>query len=91
MEKTDNILLDSSSLCLNCRYRHGCTYREQAKLPVLHCELHEFEVAPPNGVVKKGPQQLIRTVSGICGTCDHRSYCALRDPERTITHCEHYE
>ena len=91
MEQTDDLLLDISSLCLNCRHRMGCHHREQSKLPVMQCELHEFDAAPQNGAAKVVPHRRSGQGAGICGTCDHRTYCALRDPERPITHCDQYE
>jgi len=72
-------------------YSGDCLFQRQAPQPIQHCELHET-ISPKAVSTLNGASAKAATVpSGLCATCDHRTYCTLRSPERIVLHCDHFE
>lgn len=57
----------------------------------MFCEEHEVERKLEPVRVMEAAVMHTPTIPGLCGSCEHVEYCALRDAERITYHCEHYE
>ncbi len=80
------------SLCTNCLHAPECVQRKAANGRVLFCELHAVAEGPRTLMaVQSGLPQYHAAITGLCATCDHRTHCTLRNPERTVLHCDHFE
>lgn len=91
MARTTHKPTAGNSLCGNCMHQTNCIFRRQAVAPVVHCELHESIVPRMNGTHQAWTPPTPTMATGLCATCDHRTHCTLRDPERMVMHCEQYE
>ncbi len=81
----------SPSLCTNCIYNGDCLYQRHALGPVLQCELHETIPSNVITIAKVPVEVVLPRANELCTTCDHRTYCALRSPDRIVLHCGHFE
>lgn len=86
--------LSQASLCSNCVNAPDCVMRKAARTQVQYCDLHE--VARPahtvlNGSAREEGRNVFVPAVGLCSNCDHARTCTLRQPGRTVLHCQHYE
>jgi hypothetical protein len=81
----------SPSLCTNCMYNGDCLYQRHAQRPVVHCELHKTITSNLITIAKAPVEVVLPRANELCTTCDHRTYCVLRSPERIVLHCDHFE
>ena len=86
--------LSQASLCTNCLNAPDCVMRKAARGQVQYCDLHE--VACPlqavlNGTAGTENRYAFVPLAGLCSNCDHVRTCVLRQPDRTVLHCQHYE
>lgn len=84
-------IITTSSLCMNCVHGGDCLFQQKATKPILRCELHR--TAEPMAKASLDPSYMKPAPAALelCTTCDHRTYCALRGPERIVLHCDHFE
>lgn len=78
-------------LCYNCVYSGLCYTESQAKTPIFNCSEHFIKGSDERPFVSNSSQTETTNHLGLCTSCDLKENCSLRDGNKIILNCEHYQ
>ena len=87
-----------TGLCANCNNAEHCTYAQNARKPVMYCEMYDGYSPEParadlSEVLRPDPSELrpeLPMSKGLCVNCANRDTCIYAKREGGVWHCEEY-
>lgn len=87
----DETFIDKLSLCTNCINSMDCSLKSNIDGRVSYCEEHAVVKEQVLINNKREKEEILKTFSSLCQTCEHDTNCSLKDNRSIIIECEQYE